>query len=311
MTTEDSTLREVDQELAEERQFEMIRRYGPMIAIFAIACVLGVAINQFLGHQKRTKAEAGASSYQAALTILSDDLDRGQEKLKDIEENGPAGYAVLAAFRQASIYANQGDTPRAHTQYRAIVERENISPHIKDLARIRSAYLSLDVGGLDAVKSDLGDLPAGKTPFSYYAREAIALAQLSDKNYDAAIAEFDALSSVAGVPERLKARAAEFAVVARAGKSGANITGEARVDDLLERLGDIPDTIGAPVVENNDTHGQVEGEAEAEGGAIEGEVIDVPPALIEVSPPTGATPAEVIEKVVDETAEKVENGLTP
>lgn len=83
------------------------------------------------------------------------------------------------------------------------------------------------------------------------------------------------------------------------------------MDDLLERLGDIPDTIGAPVVENNDTHGQVEGEAEAEGGAIEGEVIDVPPALIEVSPPTGATPAEVIEKVVDETAEKVENGLTP
>jgi len=40
VTTEDSTLREVDQELAEERQYEALRKTAPLLIAAAVMTVI-------------------------------------------------------------------------------------------------------------------------------------------------------------------------------------------------------------------------------------------------------------------------------
>lgn len=240
MTTDDSTLREVDKELAEERQHEVMRRYGPILIGAALLAVLGVGGWQFYSQQKVAKAEQGAIAYQDALFTLEEDPEAGRRKLTDIADGDVAGYAALASFRQASMMAKAGDSVQAYQVYRSIVALEGVSKHVRDLARLRSAYLSLDNAGRQTVIADLGDLPADSSPMGYYGRELIALAALTARDYDGAIAGFDALAGSIATPPVLRDRAGEFAVIARAGKGGANITGEARVEDLLERLDATP-----------------------------------------------------------------------
>ncbi len=238
MSTEDSTLREVDQELAEERQMDIIRKVGPILAIGALALVVGVGVVQYLNSQKENVANAGAVAFHNAQFAFDDGETVGNDALDAIIEGDAKGYAALAAFQKAAILSRQGDVTQAYIHYQKIVSMEDITPNLQNLARIRSAYLSLDVGGRDAVLSDLGTLPQEETPLGYYARELVALAHLTAEDFDEAISGFENLSRSFATPPALKQRATEFAVLAKAGKAGANISGEARVEDLLESFGE-------------------------------------------------------------------------
>lgn len=238
MTTEDSTLREVDQELAEERQYETIRRFAPLLIGGAVAVILSVAGWQFYTQNKVAQSEKGALAYQKALFSLEENQALGRQDLNLIASSDAAGYAALALFREASLFAQEGDGVQAYNTYKKIIELDGVTRHIQNLARLRAAYLSLDSAGREAVLSDLGDLPREASPMGYYAQELVALADLTGKDYDAAIRGFDALSASLETPPALRQRAQEFAVLSRSAKAGANITGEARVEDLLDSLGE-------------------------------------------------------------------------
>jgi len=224
--------------------------------------------------------------------------------LGDIADGEVSGYAALASFRQASLLAQEGDTAQAYQVYRSITQLEGVSRHVQDLARLRSAYLSLDNADRDTVMADLGALPQASTPMGYYGRELVALADLSAKDYDAAIAGFDALAASIATPVTLRSRSEEFAVVARAGKAGANITGQARVQDLLDSLGENPssiipgdivpdaDTVNIPQtihdIEDGDDH---EGHDHEAGDKSHGNV-DTAPVAIPVPDVEAETPQE-------------------
>ncbi|MEL6507580.1 MAG: tetratricopeptide repeat protein [Pseudomonadota bacterium] len=251
MTSEDSTLREVDQELAEERQMKVIRQIGPILIGFGVAIVMAVAGWQVYSSQKEAAAEKGALAYHEALLALEDAPASGEELLSAVTQSDAPGYAALAAFQRAPLLARDGDTAQAYRLYRDVIANEAVSDGLRDLARLRAAYLSLDSGGRKAVTDDLGDLPNALSPLGYYAREVVALAAIKDDDYEAAIQAFDFLALNPDVPAILKSRAGEFAVVARAGRDGANISGKTRVEDLLETLGT---TVGdeTPNAENVD-----------------------------------------------------------
>ena len=53
MANEDSVLKEVDQELAEDRQWAMFRKYGPAAIGAGLALILGVGAWQALDPQSR------------------------------------------------------------------------------------------------------------------------------------------------------------------------------------------------------------------------------------------------------------------
>ena len=108
---------------------------------------------------------------------------------------------------------------------------------MRDLARLRAGYLSLS-DGRDSVLEDLGDLPSGSSAYAFHAQEISGLAALEEEDYETALSIFRQLSIDLGAPVAIRDRAEDFAALAASGKAGVNITGEARIDDLLSAIND-------------------------------------------------------------------------
>lgn len=237
MANEDSVLKEVDQELAEERQWAMFRKYGPAAIGGAAALVIGVGAWQFWNARQETVAQENALEFQSAVDTLADDESAGREALAAIAEDSEGGYSVLARFHRAASFARAGERGAAVAAFRQIYDDGAAPKRLRELARLRAAYLSLSEGR-DAVLSHLGELASAGGPLSYHASEVAGLAALETEDYETALATFRRLSTDVGAPEPVRSRAEEFAALAAAAKAGVNITGAARLEDVLQAVGE-------------------------------------------------------------------------
>ena len=245
MANEDTAFREVDQELAEERQWEMFRKYGPMVVAGGLAIVIGVGAYVFMKAHRTSVSEAQALELRDAVELLADDQDEGRTALGAIAEEG-GGYGVLAQFHRAASYARGGERLKAIETYREVYNSGSISKRVRELARLRAAYLSL-ADGRDMVLNDLGNLAEADSAYGVYAREVSALAALGAKDYETALSMFRQLSIDITAPEPVRTRAEDYASLAASGKAGINIAGETRVEDLIDAVGEAIESSGENV----------------------------------------------------------------
>lgn|GEM_PF-693677 len=236
MANDESVLREVDQELAEDQQWAMFRKYGPAAIGAGAALVVAVGGWQFWNAHKNSVAKEQALEFRNAVDLLAEDADQGRVALGAISEEGASGYGFLAELQRAASYARDGDRASAIGVYRDIYDNGGAPKRLRDLARIRAAYLALN-DGRDAVMAHLGDLPNEEGAFSYHAAEVSGLAALEARDYETSLSIFRGLSIDISAPQAVRTRAEDFAALADSGKAGVNITGETRVDDLLEAIG--------------------------------------------------------------------------
>lgn len=245
MTNDDTVIREVDEAMAEDSQRAFIEKNGSLLIIAGAAIVLSVAGWQFWNAQKTARAEQAAVEFSTAVATLASAPEDGRAALEGLAESAPEGYALLAEMRRAASLANV-DREAALAAYRKIYNDGAGPKRLRELARLRAASLAFE-DGRDAVLADLGDLPNSKSIFGYYAGELAALAALKAKDYQTAESMFLMYAADPQAPPPMRQRAEEFAALAAAGRAGVNLTGEARVDDLLKALGE-PKTgdAGAP-----------------------------------------------------------------
>jgi hypothetical protein len=276
VANEDSALREVDQELAEDQQMAMFRKYGPATIAAGVSLVLAVGGWQFWNAHTVSVAKEKALEFNNAIDLMAEDADQGRTALGAIAEDGASGYAILAELQRAASYARDGDRAAAIGVYRQIYENNSTPRRIRDLARLRASYAALN-DGRDAVMAHLGDLPNEDGAFASHAAEVSGLAALEARDYETALSIFRLLSVDLGAPEAVRARAEDFAALADAGKAGVNITGETRVDDLLKVIGAAPDDaaeVPAPVEDDPASDAGDDNEAGAQDSA---EAVTEPP----------------------------------
>ena len=235
MAEDESVIREVEQELAEERQWAFFRKYGSALIGGAVAIVAGVAGWQIWTGQQTARSSAAAVEYNEALQSLVQNPEEGRAALASFAEEAPAGYAALAQFRRAGSLAAGGDREGARAAYRTLYQNSAASAHLRDLARLRAGYLSI-ADGRQETAVDLGGLIDQGSIFGAYAREIAAVAALEAGDYSDARAMFARAVEDVTTPLAVRQRAEEFAALASAGEAGVNIKGEARVEDLLNAL---------------------------------------------------------------------------
>lgn len=252
MANEDRVFKEVDEALDEERQWAFFRQYGPALIAGAVLLVAGVAGWQAWTHMRTQAAGEQALEFRRAVDLLAENPEAGRAALDKVAaEKG--GYGALAALRQANSYAANGERLKAIETYRKVAGGD-APQRLREFAQLRAALFSLN-DGRDAVMSDLGGLADSDGPYSHHAKEILGLASLNAKDYESAIAAFEALSLDMAAPSGVRDRASEFAQLAREAKAGADITGEFSVEDLLESLG--PDAAGDAPAEDNAAAGEV------------------------------------------------------
>ena len=92
-----------------------------------------------------------------------------------LANDAPTGYRLLSRFRAASETA-QRNAAAAGAAFEAISEDPSVPAVLRDLARIRAAFLLVDTGSQADVASRAEPLAAAGNSWRHAAREALALA---------------------------------------------------------------------------------------------------------------------------------------
>lgn len=189
----DTLLREVDEELRRDRVRKLWRQFGPFVIGAAVGVVLLVA--GFEGWKWWTESSSARSSdqfYAAAKIADGTDFDAAKKALDEVIAQGSGAYPVLAQFREASLLAQQGKIDEAVAAYDALGTSIQ-EPKLREMALVMGANLLVDKGDVAAVEQRVGGSIAPDSPLRNAAREVLGLVQYKAGQLDAAMTTFQAI----------------------------------------------------------------------------------------------------------------------
>lgn len=218
----DSFIREVNEEIRQEKMKAFSRRFGPILGAIAVLIILATV--GWVAWDRWQKAEAGASGDQfiSALELASEGkLDEAQTALQTIEADGHGNYPTLAALRLAGITAEKGDTAAAVQQFDAIAAKTDAPAIVRDMARLRAGLLLVDTGSYEDVSSRVEPLTADTNAMRHIAREALALSAYKAGRTADAQNLFEQIGNDSEAPGNVRGRAGLMLDLIKSG-DGAN-----------------------------------------------------------------------------------------
>ncbi len=189
----DTLLREVDEELRRDRMRKLWRQSAPFVFGAAAAVILLVA--GYEGWNWWTGSNASRSSDQFyAATAAADgaDLAAAEKALDEVIAQGSGAYPALAQFREASLLAQQGKIDEAVAAYDSLALNQS-NTHLRELALVMGANLLIDKGDVAAVEQRVSGSIVPDSPMRNAAREVLGLAQYKASQFDAAMTIFQAI----------------------------------------------------------------------------------------------------------------------
>lgn len=193
--SDDSFLREVEDELRSDKLKAFWRRFAPFIIGGAVLIVLLVAANEVWKWYRSSTAAGASDQYYAAVDMAqSGDVAGAQAAFAELESSGPGGYAILARFQEAALLAEQGETDAALAAYDALAASLD-QRRLRELAYILGGYLAVDHLDVGAVEQRVGGLTGDDSAMRNSAREALGLAHYKAGNIEEARANFEAMAA--------------------------------------------------------------------------------------------------------------------
>jgi hypothetical protein len=206
--SDDSFIREVDEELRSERMRTFWARYGKIVIGVAVAIVVVTAGYRGYKYYMKTQAETAGDAFMAAISLSQDKKhDEAIKALETLASTGPESYAALARMRLASELAGKGDAAGAVAAYDAIAANAKADQTYRDIAQLRAGLLLVDSGSLDDVKKRVAGLAAAGKPFRHSAREALGLPAWKAGLLEEAAKNFNMISQDQEAPGSTRGRA--------------------------------------------------------------------------------------------------------
>ena len=277
----DSLLKEVSDDLNEERLMTRLRKWGPGLLIGAGAVLIAVSGMQVMNHMRKSANAAAGAEFAEAIAAFNEDENAGgraagRAALEAQAREGRGGYRHLAALRLAAAAANNGDYENAR-QYFSAVATDAPTRRLRNFARIRLAYLALDENP-EAVSFLLSEIEGEPGAYGPFVRELQAFAALRAGRLPEAQRVFEAISLDLSAPQPLRSRAEEFAAFARSSQLAAKQASNFENADLAGALGLNAANSAPPLL------------AAPQDGAGEAATEETPPAEDASEAPAGEAP---------------------
>lgn len=222
--SEESFLREVEEELRSDKLKAFWRRYAPFIIGAAVLIVVLVAANEAWKWWRETTAATASEQYYAAIALANrGDLAGAEQALTAIVADGPEGYGVLARFRTASLHAEMGDHDTAISIYDGLSSALN-EPRLRELALILGAYIAVDHLDLPAVQARAGSLTGEESALRNNAREALGLAYYKAGDFENARANFELIAGDFNAAQDIQIRA--YVYLEQLASTGVAVSGD-------------------------------------------------------------------------------------
>jgi hypothetical protein len=189
----DTLLREVDEELRRDRLRKLWRQGAPFIIGAAVAVVLLVAgYEGYNWWQESTSSRSSDQFYDAVRVADGLDGEAAKTALDKVIAESSGAYPMLARFRQAALLAQTTKTDEAIAAYDALSTSLS-DTRLRELALILAANLLIDKGDVAAVEQRLAGTLASDSPMRNAAREALGLTQYKAGKLDDAMKTFQSI----------------------------------------------------------------------------------------------------------------------
>lgn len=264
MSESDSFIKEVSEEVRQDRMFRLWKRYGPYVLGIIVVIVSASAAWNWMKHREIVAARERGQAF-----IDAGDSAPQIEVLAGTQEGD---VAALARLRLAAALAQDEDVASAAEVYRQIVGSDAPAAY-RDLALLRAIQLEALSGDPAALASELEPLTAEGAPYRALALELRGMLRVNAGNFEAARADLEAASSDPAatvetrrrVGELMNALAPRGAAATEAAPGGDS--GEAAQDDdaATEGEAEVPE----PASEADTTGSGNGSEAPAEEAAAE------------------------------------------
>jgi hypothetical protein len=206
--SDDSFIREVNEELRQDQAKALWDRYGPAFIVLALVVVLGTAA--FVGWRYWTESKANKSGddFSAALLLANGGKsDEALAALAALEKDGYGAYPLLARMRAATVLFEKGDFTGAVAGFDEVSNDTSIPEAIRDMARLRAALILVDKGSYADVSSRAEQLTDDTNTLRHSAREALGLSAWKAGKAKDAIALFDQIAADEAAPRNIRQRA--------------------------------------------------------------------------------------------------------
>jgi hypothetical protein len=206
--SDDSFIREVDEELRSDRMKTIWKRFGKLIIAIAVLIVVGTAADRGYDYWRESQASRSGDAFLAALNLAREgQQDQALQALRELETDGFGSYSVLARMRAATVLADKGDYQAAISDFSTIGNDGGVPAAIRDAARIRAGYLLVDHGSYDDVATQVESLSDPENAMRHSAREALGLAAWKAGDATKSREWFDLIAGDTGVPAGVLQRA--------------------------------------------------------------------------------------------------------
>ncbi|WP_075654463.1 tetratricopeptide repeat protein [Pseudochrobactrum sp. B5] len=220
--TDDSFIREVNEELRSEQVRAVWRRFGPVLIGGAVAVVIGTA--GYVGYEywRESKAAVSGDQFLTALDLAGEKkTDEALSALKKLETEGAGSYPVLAQLRTATLLEQKKDMAGAVTAFDAVAADSKAPVALRDVAKLRAAYILVDTGSYEDVAQRAETLSADGNPMRGSAREVLGLAAYKAGRADDARKLFQQNADDAAIPVNLRQRANTMLDLMRSSETAA------------------------------------------------------------------------------------------
>jgi hypothetical protein len=181
---DDTFIREVNEELRSEQLQTAWKRYRPAVIGVAVLIVVGVAgASTYEWWQARESSASGDRFLTAVKNATEKNSDAATKELEALTKDGFGSYPVLARLRLATLKAEKGDAKAAIADFLAIGQDGGVPKAVRNVAKIRAAWLMVDSASYDEVASQIEELAAATSPVRHSARETLGLSAYKAGNY--------------------------------------------------------------------------------------------------------------------------------
>jgi hypothetical protein len=206
--SDDSFIREVNEELRQDKAKALWQRYGALVIAVALAVVLGTAA--FVGYRywTETRANRSGDAFSQALSLAnSGRSDEALSALGELEKDGYGAYPLLARMRAATVLADKGDHDGAVAGFDAVADDRSVPVAIQDMARLRAAFVLVDHGTYADVSARVETLAVDSNALRHSARELLGLSAWKEGRTADALVLFDQIISDDAAPGSIRQRA--------------------------------------------------------------------------------------------------------
>lgn len=194
--SDESFFREVNEDLRSERLRRFWNRFGWMIVTAVVIIILATAGWVGYSYWQDQRAARSGDAFLQALTLARDgETDEAMAVLAELEETGVGAYPVLARMRAATLSAEAGNFADAIDAFTVIGNDGSVPRALREVARIRAAYLLVDHGSYEDVLATVDDMTEEGHPMRHSAREALGMAAWKAGHTETAEGWFEQIAS--------------------------------------------------------------------------------------------------------------------